>query len=130
VTPAEETARRLARGRALFNRGSYFEAHEVWEEAWLSEEGEARRILQGLIQIAAAGHKATVQKQAAGCVRLLEAGLARLAVASEDFAGVALARFRRGVKETLREARRWERGERRSLGRSAFALLEEASKKR
>jgi predicted metal-dependent hydrolase len=25
---------RLEQGRAAFNRGEYFEAHELWEEAW------------------------------------------------------------------------------------------------
>lgn len=39
---------------ALFNRGAFFEAHEVLEEIWKRTEGADRNVLQGLIQIAAA----------------------------------------------------------------------------
>ena len=72
-----DTAARLERGRALFNAGRYFEAHEAWEEAWLAERGDARRLLQGLIQVAAGCHKAG-QGKAEGCARLLAAGLEKL----------------------------------------------------
>jgi predicted metal-dependent hydrolase len=85
-----DTAARLERGRALFNEGRYFEAHEAWEEAWLAERGDARRLLQGLIQVAAGCHKAG-QGKAEGCARLLAAGLEKLeplaaAYGIEDFA--------------------------------------------
>ena len=84
-----DTAARLERGRALFNAGRYFDAHEAWEEAWLTERGDTRLLLQGLIQVAAGCHKAG-QGKAEGCARLLEAGLEKLeplAAASgiEDF---------------------------------------------
>lgn len=46
----------LAQGRALFNRGEFFVAHERWEEAWHQLEGPERRLVQGLIQIAAGLH--------------------------------------------------------------------------
>lgn len=37
-----------------FNRGEYFDSHEVWEELWIAESGEDRRFYQGLIQAAVA----------------------------------------------------------------------------
>ncbi len=37
-----------------FNRGEYFDSHEVWEELWIEETGENRRFYQGLIQAAVA----------------------------------------------------------------------------
>ncbi|WNG33796.1 DUF309 domain-containing protein [Archangium violaceum] len=43
----------LEEGVALFNAGSFFEAHEVWEEAWRRESGPRRLLLQGLILVAA-----------------------------------------------------------------------------
>jgi predicted metal-dependent hydrolase len=43
----------LAEGVALFNAGHWYEAHEVWEEAWRRESGARRGLLQGLIQVAA-----------------------------------------------------------------------------
>lgn len=37
-----------------FNRGEYFDSHEVWEELWLGQTGGDRRFYQGLIQAAVA----------------------------------------------------------------------------
>ena len=47
---------RLEQGRGAFNRGAYFEAHELWEEAWQVLDGVERIHVQGLIQIAAGLH--------------------------------------------------------------------------
>ena len=44
----------LLRGADLFNRQQFFEAHEVWEDAWRESAGEERRYFQGLIQCAVA----------------------------------------------------------------------------
>jgi predicted metal-dependent hydrolase len=44
----------LRRGVELFNEGRYWEAHEVWEEAWTPDRhGPDRGFWKGLIQIAA-----------------------------------------------------------------------------
>ncbi|OJT17875.1 hypothetical protein BO221_43540 [Archangium sp. Cb G35] len=43
----------LAEGVTLFDAGRFFEAHEVWEEAWQHEHGPRRLLLQGLILVAA-----------------------------------------------------------------------------
>ncbi len=44
------------RGIEEFNRGRYFESHEVWEALWKKESGPKRRFYQGLIQAAVALH--------------------------------------------------------------------------
>ncbi len=44
--------RLLREGLALFNRGDYFECHEVLELAWTPERGPRRNFLQGLIHVA------------------------------------------------------------------------------
>ena len=62
-TPLPSTPGALRRGAALFDKGRFWDAHEAWEEAWLEEDGEVRLLLQGLIQVAAGYHKATVQLQ-------------------------------------------------------------------
>lgn len=46
-------AEALRAGALRFNQREFFEAHEEWEERWLVEEGEPKRFLHGLIQIAA-----------------------------------------------------------------------------
>lgn len=77
-TPSQATALALAEGRRLFDAGRFFDAHEAWEAAWRVETGSARRVLQGLIQVAAGFHKGLVQGRPSGMVRLLGAGLARI----------------------------------------------------
>ena len=78
----------LEEGRALFNGGRFFEAHERWEEAWLSETGATKLLLQGLIQIAA-GFLKIGQGRPDAAVRLLEAGARRVgdSGAAPDLAG-------------------------------------------
>lgn len=39
-------------GLELFNDGEWFEAHEVWEDAWRMAAGDRKRFYQGLIQCA------------------------------------------------------------------------------
>jgi predicted metal-dependent hydrolase len=67
----------LSRGRVAFNRGAYFQAHELWEDVWLGLEGVERIFVQGLIQIASGLHHLQEGRRipAAG---LLRKGLAKL----------------------------------------------------
>ena len=39
-------------GLRLFNAGEYFEAHEALEDAWNAEEGDAKDLYRGILQIA------------------------------------------------------------------------------
>ena len=48
----ERFAERLEEGRDLFNRGCFFEAHDVWEDLWAETRGEERSFLEGLIHAA------------------------------------------------------------------------------
>ncbi len=43
---------RYLAGVLLFNRGDFFEAHEVWEELWMETAGADKRFYQSLIQAA------------------------------------------------------------------------------
>lgn len=51
---APDEAALFHKGLALFNGGQWFEAHEVWEDAWHMAEGRKKRFYQGLIQCAVA----------------------------------------------------------------------------
>jgi uncharacterized protein len=104
------TQQALARGIALFDAHRFWEAHEAWEEAWMDEEGDARVLLQGLIQVAAGYYKATVQNQPNGSVKLLGSGLAKLRLVPRGLGAIALPAFMREVERTLEEARRWQSG--------------------
>jgi predicted metal-dependent hydrolase len=112
ITLLLETRRLLSRGRALFDRGAYFEAHEVWEAAWLGERGDTRRLLQGLIQIAAAFYKLSRGDAPGGALKLLDAALARLdGVEDRVAARLPLSRFRDATARTRERVAMWARGD-------------------
>ncbi len=46
----------MAEGIRLFNSRRFFEAHEALEALWLTEQGDEKLFLHGLIQVAAAFH--------------------------------------------------------------------------
>jgi len=53
--PAPERRRALEAGIAAYERGDFFEAHEILEPAWMGTDDLAEReLLQGLIKLAAA----------------------------------------------------------------------------
>lgn len=97
----------LLAGAKLFDEGRFFEAHEAWEEHWLVEKDETRkRVLQGLIQIAAALHKLFVMKRADSAERLLAKGLAKLEASPLTTAqteALDLAAFCDGIRTFARE---------------------------
>jgi len=101
----------LARGADLFNRALYWEAHEAWEELWLELEDAPKLFVQGLIQVAAAGHKAFAQNQPRGCVKLLRTALEKLEPAPPDFLGVQTDPLLPALRRMLSEAERWQAGE-------------------
>jgi predicted metal-dependent hydrolase len=68
---------RLEPGRAAFNRGAYFEAHELWEQAWQELAGSDRIFVQGLIQVAAGLHHLG-QRRPGPAAGLLRKGLEKI----------------------------------------------------
>ena len=74
--------RQLREGLALFNRGDFFECHEVLESVWLEASGEDKVFLQGLIQVAVSFYHLR-RRNFAGSSRLLRAALEKLASPSE-----------------------------------------------
>jgi hypothetical protein len=65
-------------GVDLWNHGFVWEAHEVWESLWRAAAGDDRRLLQGLIQAAAAQYARAARRELAAD-RLAARALARLA---------------------------------------------------
>lgn len=80
------------RGLDAYRKGEHHEAHEHWEEIWQDEPDESRsRLLQALIQVASAAHKATHDVAPLGAVRLLEQAERRLRALPERFMAVDVA---------------------------------------
>ena len=74
----EHQKKLLQKGIALFNRGRFFDCHEVLEELWLESSGDRKKFLQGLIQLAVALHHLRNGNRV-GAERLLAAGVEKLA---------------------------------------------------
>jgi predicted metal-dependent hydrolase len=68
---------RLLRGVAEFNAAAFYEAHETWEELWNDSDGQAKRGVQALVQIAAGYHKLELGVPG-GAVKLFTRALAIL----------------------------------------------------
>ncbi|MBM3995824.1 MAG: DUF309 domain-containing protein [Planctomycetes bacterium] len=52
ATDAAQYDPRYLAGIVLFNRGDFFEAHEVWESIWMDTAGADKKFYQALIQAA------------------------------------------------------------------------------
>jgi uncharacterized protein len=56
VTEQHINLQELARGIELFNRGKFFDAHEVLEDVWRAAPIAQKKFFQGLVQVAVAFH--------------------------------------------------------------------------
>lgn len=83
---------RYLAGVLLFNRGDYFEAHEVWEELWGDTPGLERSFFQGLIQ-AAVGLCHFCNGNVRGAVKLFHTGRAYMEQFSSPCRGLDIADF-------------------------------------
>ena len=92
--PAADRAAALADGLAAYDRGDFFEAHELLEPAWMGTDDPGERaFLQGLIKLAAA-YVHDVRGNPAGIVKNLtgaRAWLAEASVAEPSRGGIELA---------------------------------------
>jgi hypothetical protein len=99
VTAIHSLHASFTRGAGLFDAGRFFDAHEVWEDAWRqATDPDERLFFQGMIQIAAALHKLLVMRSPESAVRLAERGLAKLDRLEGAPHGLDLARFRDEVR--------------------------------
>ena len=106
VTP-EASAQLLEQGIRAFGEGSFFLAHEFWEDLWRQTPSSApeRRSLQALVQIAVALHNLAAGRGDAAH-RLLGRALAKLDPAMGPRLGIDLGRTRH---DTLRAMASLER---------------------
>lgn len=80
---------RYRRGIQLFNQRHFYDAHEIWEDAWRDERGPERKFLQGLIQVAVALHHHSTGNLVGAC-SLLERGGRNLNAYPGEFCGIRL----------------------------------------
>jgi predicted metal-dependent hydrolase len=105
---AAERRHLMDEGRAAFNRGEFYEAHEHWEAVWDELDQPERRWVQAMIQIATGLHKLARHRPDV-CRTLLGKALAKLEDAPAALDGFDLARL---TAEASRVLAALERGER------------------
>ncbi len=79
-------------GIALFNRGEFFEAHEVWEDVWNECASAERRFFQALIQAAVSAHH-RARGNMAGATRLYHSGRKYMEPFGPVYRGLAVGPF-------------------------------------
>ena len=87
MSHAVNIAEELARGLTLVREGSYFEAHEVLEEAWRAAPAAERDFFQGLVHVAVAWYQAG-RGNHPGCERQLAKAMRRLGPYAPSHRGV------------------------------------------
>lgn len=90
-TPDSPDALYLA-GVELFNRGEFFEAHEVWEDLWRDCDPADRRFYQALIQAAVAAYH-WGRGNATGAARLYRSGRKYMEPYRPAYRGLAVDAF-------------------------------------
>jgi len=88
----------LQKSVLLFNHHLFFEVHEVLEPQWMQEQGEIKKFLQGLIQIAVAFYHLE-RGNLVGTRSLLHEGLIKISPHSPTCLGVELRDFIAGLEE-------------------------------
>ena len=91
---------RLRQGIDFFNSGTYFEAHESWEDLWRDTSGKARLFYQGLVQVAVGLHHIS-GGNARGGRRVLLRGLRNLGMYPDAYAGIDNRRLQRDLEPLL-----------------------------
>lgn len=97
--PLGELARH---GIAEFNRGEYFEQHELLEQAWLAERRPVREMYQGILQVGVAFLQ--IQRNNwAGAIKMFRRGLPRLRTLPPVCQGVRIGEFRAAAEAIHQE---------------------------
>ena len=95
---------RFREGIELFNRGRFFDCHEVLEEVWLELSGDRKKFLQGLIQLTVALHHLGNGNRV-GAERLLDGAARKLALDSPERALIDVDALQSAVTPLLEQIR-------------------------
>jgi predicted metal-dependent hydrolase len=85
-------------GLELFNRGEYFEAHELLEEAWREEPGPVRELYRGILQISVAYYH-LLRGNYTGASKMFLRSRTWLGPFPDQCCGIDLARFRQDYRQ-------------------------------
>ncbi len=105
-----------------FNRGDYFEQHELLEEAWMEEVRPIREMYQGILQVGVAFYQIELGSWA-GAMKMFGRGLPKLRGLPEVCQGVQLGEFRRQAERIRSEVARLGPARLHEFDRSRFPKI-------
>jgi uncharacterized protein len=91
---------RFYEGLEMFNRGEYWEQHEVLEEIWIDDQRPLRRLYQGILKIGVGFLKLRIGNYR-GTVNHLKGGIAYLERFPDGCLGVETARLIMETRQVL-----------------------------
>ena len=91
----------LSHGIELFNRGEFFDEHEVLEDVWRAAPQAEKKFLQGIIQVAVALYHYG-NGNSLGARSVLRRGFRNLSRYPEGFAGIHLAPLLHAISDWQR----------------------------
>ena len=98
----EQVPELVLKGIEEFNRGEFYECHEVLEEAWMRESGRVRYLYQGILQVGV-GFYHLQNGNWRGATGLLRNGTTRLKEFEPATLGVDVAKLVRESELCLQE---------------------------
>lgn len=101
ASDGSDPAQVFQRGVDLFNRGEFYDCHEVLEQIWVTSRQPERWFLQALIHFAV-GFYHHRRGNRTGAVRQLRKGLKKIRGYLPQWGGVAVGDLERQVSERLR----------------------------
>jgi predicted metal-dependent hydrolase len=84
----------LRRGIELFNRGEFFEAHEVLEDVWRAASLDHKKFLQGIVQLAVAFHHRSTGNLV-GMRSVMERGIKNITDHPTDCCGLQVSKLKK-----------------------------------
>ncbi len=117
--PLEDERLHYQRGIDCFNARDFFEAHEVWEDAWNGTSGRRRRFYQGLIQMAVALVHYQRQNRL-GVVKVFARAMEKWAVLPDVCMGLDLRAFEASMHGLVARAEQTAPGEPLAVDPSLF----------
>ncbi len=92
----------VTEGIKLFNDGSYFEAHDYFEELWNCSSGKEREFYQGLVQVSVGAFHFSSQNFE-GAFSQFSKGVKKLEQYSNNYKNLNLLQFRHDINFLSKE---------------------------
>ena len=101
---------RYYKGIEHFNRREFFDAHEIWEDLWNAEHGEAKEFIQGLIQFATALHHFEAHNLK-GAKILYTGGIELLEPYGKSYWDLPVAELIRAMKDCFKDVMKYKQAD-------------------